>query len=106
MKSNAKNNDSVIDLNNESAVQAERDRLQAQADEMEARLAQLRKENDEAATRPSGAASKSSESSMFKTAKKVVGWTLGVGVVGLAGTYLYSKLQSAGVEIPTEAVGV
>lgn len=107
MQPNANTNtapNATIDMNDQSSVSAEAGRLRDQADSMDARLRELRGENDAASVRPSGAASAAGKSNAIKTVKKVVAWTLGVGVFALASTYLYSKLQAAGVDVPGEGL--
>lgn len=97
------NNAETIDLTNAEAVAAHAENLRRQADEMEARLRTLRGENDAAAV---GGPLKKPASQAMKTAKKITGWALGVGVVSLGGVYLYSRLRAAGVNVPDgEAVG-
>lgn len=104
MNTNA--NTTTLDMNNAAAVEAEATRLQAQADEMQNRLHALRGENDRAASAPTGAVGKVVGTGFARTAKRALSWTLGVGVVGLVGAYAYSRLRSAGVDVPTgEEIG-
>lgn len=84
-----------------AALNAQADALRQQADQLTDRAATLSRENDRAAAAPSMAISGATGSSFARTTKRVLGWTLGVGVVALAGTYIYSRLRSAGVDVPT-----
>lgn len=74
---------------------AETARLEQIAADTQERLEQLRRDNDNAEARPSKAASNRGESNGLRIAKKVVGWTLGAGVVLLGGAFLYSRFQGA-----------
>lgn len=103
---NAALNTATIDMNDPTAVAAEAERTRKLADTMSARLEELRGQNDAAAAAPTGAVSKALGNSFVRTSKRILGWTLGVGVVGVIGAYAYSRLRAAGVDVPDgEAIG-
>lgn len=91
----------AVDLTNADAISAQAAQLRGQADELDSRAKILRGENDENASQGSGLLQKVRKSKALKTTKRVLGWTLGVGVVSLAGVYAYSRLRAAGVDVPT-----
>lgn len=76
---------------------AECARLDGVIADAQARLEELSRNNDQAETGPTFAASKG-QSNALRLTKKAVGWTLGVGVALLAGAFVYSKLQEVGVD--------
>lgn len=93
-----------LDQNDETSLSHEAARLRGVADELENQADSLRRENDAEATRPTGAASAHRKGNAMRITKKVVGWTLGVGVVALVGAVVYGKLQAMGVE-PSDVGG-
>jgi len=84
-----------------AALNDEAARTAALANQMGNNVNALREENDRAAVAPTGAVSKAMGGKFARTTKRVLGWTLGVGVVGLIGAYAYSRLRAAGVNVPT-----
>lgn len=89
-----------------SHIEQQRDRLRAEAEVMEERLRVLRAENSEAGGKASKIVQNVRKSQALKTVKKFLGYTLVVGGVTLAGAYVYSRLRTAGVDVPDgEAVG-
>ena len=76
-------------------------------DALDAQLEIERNRNDTDTANGSGMASKlrdQNKPSAFKTVRKVLGWTLGVGCVGLIGAYAYSKLRDIGADDVADAV--
>ena len=90
-----------VDMQNADAIMEQATNLRNQANELEGRAKILRGENDQAATEGSGLLSRVRRSKGLRTAKRVLGLTLGVGVVSLVGVYAYSRLRTAGVDVPT-----
>lgn len=82
-------------------LEQQRERAKAEAAALEARLKELRKENDEAASGPSNVLKNARGSRWLRATKKVVGWTLVTGGAVLVGAYVYSRLRSSGVDVPT-----
>lgn len=68
----------------------------------QAQYDRLRAENDAISGQGTGAASMLRKGSAMRTAKRVVGWTLGAGVVALGGLYVVGRLRAAGVEVPLD----
>ena len=84
---------------NAEKVQAKVADLRQQADALEAELKRHQAENDQAETGPSNMASKLQQNNKFKTARKVLGWTRGVGVVAAGGLWAVSKLREMGADV-------
>lgn len=84
---------------NADAIAAQAKDLRDQADTLQARADSLRRENDANVGSPTDALKQARNSRRWATARKIGYWTLGLGVVGLAGAYVYDRLRKAGVEI-------
>jgi heme oxygenase len=99
-------NTNVDNITEISEIEQQRDRLKAEAAAMEDRLRVLRAENNEAGGKASRIVQNVRKSKALKTVKKFLGYTLVVGGVTLAGAYIYSRLRTAGVDVPDgDAVG-
>lgn len=84
---------------NADAIRAQAADLRDQANRLEAQADALRKDNDANAGAPTDALKQARTSRRWATARKIGYWTLGVGVVALAGSYVYGRLRDAGVEL-------
>lgn len=78
--------------------------LREQADQMEAAARDQAAKNDTAEAGPSNILDKVQNGSKFKTFRKVLGWTLGVGVVAAGGLYVVSKLREMGADVGDDVV--
>lgn len=107
MKTNANTAEKINDAVNQTThrdVQEHADQLRSTADRLEEDLNRVRQENDNAETGPSNMASKVRQKSTMRTVRRVLGWTLGVGVVACGAAYAISRLRQAGVDVGDEVV--
>ena len=95
-----------VEVDAANARAAERATLEAEINERTERLSQLREENATAGGKSSNILKDMRRSKAVRVAKRVVGYALVGGVVILAGSYVYSRLRSAGVDVPDgDAIG-
>lgn len=93
-----------VNIDDAAAVAQQRDALREAADQMEARLQQLRGENDAAASAPTDALKQAKRNRRWATARKVGYWALGTGAVAFLGAYAYGRLRAAGVDLPESEI--
>jgi hypothetical protein len=91
---------------NVAFLEGERTRLKHEADAIQVRLDELRAENAGVGGKASSIIDNARKSKWLRVTKRVLGYTLAVGGVTLVGAYAYSRLRTAGVNVPDgDAIG-
>ncbi len=107
MNTNTNTAEKINDAVNQAShkeVEERAEQLRETADQLEEDLNRARQENDQADTGPSHMASKVRQKSTLRTVRRVLGWSLGVGVVACGAAYAISRLRQVGVEVSDEVV--